>query len=110
MTVTDSKATLLKRKTNQSDEKDAPLSVLSCKFGLFWLPPHRAAQRSLLGLLGSLQQTHLSFPYLPLLSFGVGHLSVVKCTGKEQPVWGEAAVVSEGTVGRDTWLYAGHLL
>lgn len=52
MTVTDSKATLLKRKTNQSDEEDAPLSVLSCKFGLFWLPPHRAAQRSLLGTAG----------------------------------------------------------
>lgn len=52
MTVTDSKATLLKRKTNQSDEESAPLSVSSCKFGLFWLPPHRAAQRSLLGTAG----------------------------------------------------------
>lgn len=52
MTVTDSKATLLKRKTNQSDEESAPLSVSSCKFGLFWLPPHRAAQRRLLGAAG----------------------------------------------------------
>lgn len=52
MTVTDSKATLLKRKTNQFDEEDAPLSVLSCKFSLFWPPPHRAAQRSLLGTAG----------------------------------------------------------
>lgn len=52
MTVTDSKATLLKRKTNQFDEEDAPLSVLSCKFSLFWPPPHRAARRSLLGTAG----------------------------------------------------------
>lgn len=55
MTVTDSKATLLKRKTNQFDEEDAPLSVLSCKFSLFWPPPHRAAPGSSLPSPGFLR-------------------------------------------------------
>lgn len=52
MTATGSKVTLLKRKTNQSDEEGDPLSALSCKFSPFWLPPHHAAQRSLLGTAG----------------------------------------------------------
>lgn len=104
--TTDSKATLLKRKTNQFDEEDAPLSVLSCKFNPFWLPPHPAAQRSLLGTAGvSAADTTSFLPLSPLLSFGVSHLSGVKCTGKAQPSWGKAAVVSEGTLGYDPWLY-----
>lgn len=53
---------------------------------------------------------HLSFQHLPLISFGVSHLSGVKCTGKEQPVWDKTAVVSEGPLGCDTWLYPGDLL
>lgn len=56
------------------------------------------------------QTLHLSFQHLPLISFGVSHLSDVKCTGKEQPVWDKTAVVSEGPLGCGTWLYPGDLL